>query len=205
MNTTTNLRTRKLVQLALFTAIILLMAFTPIGYIKTLGLEITLIVIPVSVGAIILGPTGGAVLGAIFGLTSFAQCFGMSPFGAALLGINPLGTLIVCLIPRVLMGWLTGLIFIGVKKYNKNISFAVANLVGPLLNTIFFMTTLLLLFYNSDLIQGIADQLGTKNIFAFVIAFVGINGLVEAIVCFVVGTVVAKSVDTFARRSSTII
>ncbi len=73
--------TKYLVEMALLVAIILLMAFTPIGYIKTAGLEITLIVIPVAVGAVTLGPAAGAILGGVFGITSFIQCFGMSAFG----------------------------------------------------------------------------------------------------------------------------
>ena len=92
--------------MALLTAIIVLLAFTPIGYIRTLGLEITLRVVPLTVGAVTLGPTAGAVLGAVFGITSFIQCFGMSPFGAVLLGINPLSTFVVCVVSRVLLGWL---------------------------------------------------------------------------------------------------
>lgn len=59
--------TKYLVEMALLVAIILLMAFTPIGYIKTAGLEITLIVVPVAVGAVTLGPTAGAILGGVFG------------------------------------------------------------------------------------------------------------------------------------------
>ena len=55
--------TRYLVEMALLVAIILIMAFTPIGYIKTGGLEITLIVVPVAVGAVTLGPTGRRDLG----------------------------------------------------------------------------------------------------------------------------------------------
>ena len=87
--------TKYLVEMALLVAIILLMAFTPIGYIKTAGLEITLIVVPVAVGAVTLGPTAGAILGGVFGITSFIQCFGMSQFGALLLGINPFLTFLV--------------------------------------------------------------------------------------------------------------
>ena len=113
-------KTTWLVQIAMLTAIILILAFTPLGYIRTGGLEITLIVIPVAVGAVILGPVGGMILGAVFGITSFIQCFGMSPFGAALLGINPVLTLIVCLVPRVLMGYLCGLIFKGFKKHAQS-------------------------------------------------------------------------------------
>lgn len=198
-----NQNTLKLVQLGLFTAIILLMAFTPLGYIKTPGLEITLLVVPVTVGAILFGPVGGAILGGVFGITSFVQCFGMSPFGAMLLSINPVGTFIVTIVARVLMGWLTGLAFDGLRKWNptKGISFALASLAGPLLNTLLFMSTLLLFFYNTEYIQGIAGSLGTTNIFAFVIAFVGINGLIEAAVCFVLGTAISKALDVFTKKS----
>jgi len=202
MNTRITERTTKLVQIALLVAIILLMAFTPIGYIKTFGLEITLIVVPVTVGAVALGPAGGAILGAIFGATSFIQCFGMSPFGAALLGINPWATFIVCMVPRLLMGWFTGLIFAGLRKtnMNKNVAIAIANLVGPLLNTLFFMSALVIFFYNTEYIQGFASLLGTTNVFAFIIAFVGINGLVEAAACFILGTAVSKALDVYNTK-----
>lgn len=101
---TTKFSTKYLVELALFVAIILLMAFTPIGYIKTAGLEITLIVVPVAVGAVTLGPTAGAILGGAFGITSFIQCFGMSAFGAILLEVNPFFTFLVCVPTRILEG-----------------------------------------------------------------------------------------------------
>jgi uncharacterized membrane protein len=203
MKTITNKRTLKMVQLALFTSIILLMAFTPLGYIRTPGLEITLLVVPVSVGAIILGPTAGAILGGVFGLTSFIQCFGPSPFGATLLSISLIGTFVVCMIPRILMGWLTGLIYKAMKKWDKTrlISHAVANLAGPLLNTLFFMTTLILLFYNTEYIQSIVTALGATNVFEFVILFVTVNGLIEALISFVVGTTVSKAIDVFTRKS----
>lgn len=193
MTTNTNRKTVDLVQLALLTAIIIIMTFTPLGYIKTLGLEITLIVIPVTVGAIVLGPKYGAILGAVFGITSFIQCFGWSPFGAVLLGINPFLTLILCLVPRIIMGWLTGLVFIGMRKLSlspktSKWSYFIASLAGPLLNTIFFMTCLVLFFYQTEYIQGFVAYFGSSNVFSFVLAFVGINGLVETIVCLVAGT-----------------
>lgn len=203
MKTKTTEKTVKLVQISLLVAIILLMAFTPIGYIKTFGLEITLIVVPVTVGAVALGPVGGAILGGIFGATSFIQCFGMSPFGAALLGINPWATFIVCTVPRLLMGWLSGLIFAGLRKTNidKNVAIAAANLVGPLLNTLFFMSALVLFFYNTEYIQGFVSMLGTNNVVSFIIAFVGINGLIEAVACFILGTAVSKALDVYNTKA----
>lgn len=193
--------TKQFVEMALLTAIIVLLAFTPIGYIRTLGLEITLIVVPVTVGAVTLGPAAGAVLGAVFGITSFIQCFGMSPFGAVLLGINPFSTFIVCVVSRVLMGWLTGLIYQGLQKVKpvRKISVVIANLCGPLLNTFFFMGTLIMFFYRTEYIQGLAESMGASNALAFVVAFVGVNGVVEAAVCFVVGSAVSKALLTVLR------
>ena len=191
--------TLKMIQLALLTAVIVLMAFTPVGFIRTPGLEITLIGIPVVVGAVLLGPSGGAFLGAVFGLCSFIQCFGMSPFGAVLLGINPLWTFVVCFIPRTLMGWLSALLFKGLRKVDKTrfFSFLAACLGGALLNTILFMTALMLCFGQSEYILGMQ---GSMNVFAFVLAFVGVNGLIEAIVCAVAGTAVSKALYMFLYR-----
>ncbi len=196
--TTTNQRTVRLVQLALFTAIIAVMNFTPIGYIQFTGIAITLLGIPVTVGAIFLGPVSGAILGAVFGITSFARCFGLDPFGAVLLGINPVLTFILCMIPRILMGWLTGLIFQGMKKIDrtKNIAYAVTNLAGPLLNTVLFMGTLVLFFYhNTEFSEQFVVGTGATNAIAFIIAAVGINAIVEAGTCFVMGTAISKVLD----------
>ncbi|MFR8002554.1 MAG: ECF transporter S component [Hydrogeniiclostridium sp.] len=192
-------KTLKMIQLALLTAIIVLMAFTPVGFIRTPGLEITLIGIPVVVGAVLLGPSGGAILGAVFGLCSFLQCFGMSPFGAVLLGINPFWTFVVCFVPRTLMGWLSALIFKGLRKVDKTrfFSFLAACLGGALLNTILFMSALMLFFGQSEYILSMQ---GSMNVFAFVLAFVGVNGLIEAIVCAVVGTAISKALYMFLYK-----
>lgn len=196
-----NFTTKQFVEMALLTAIIILLAFTPIGYIRTLGLEITLIVVPVTVGAVALGPKAGAVLGAVFGITSFIQCFGMSPFGAVLLGINPFSTFLVCVASRVCMGFLTGWICQKLQKMRsvRKISLVIANLCGPLLNTFFFMGTLILFFYPTEYIQGLAESMGASNALAFVVAFVGVNGVVEAVVCFIVGSAISKALVTVNR------
>ena len=183
--------------MALLTAVILLLAFTPLGYIRTFGLEITLIVVPVTVGAVTLGPAAGAVLGAVFGITSFIQCFGMSPFGAVLLSINPAATFIVCIVSRILMGWLTGMIYQGLKNIQqiKKAALVITNLIGPLLNTFFFMSTLLLFFYHTEYISGLAKSMGASNVFAFVAAFVGVNGVIEAAACFILGSAISRALQ----------
>ena len=175
--------TKYLVEMALLVAIILLMAFTPIGYIKTAGLEITLIVVPVAVGG-------------VFGITSFIQCFGMSQFGALLLGINPFLTFLVCVPTRILMGWLTGLIYHGLRKTKipSAASVTIASLCCPLLNTTFFMGTLVTLFAST-----MRESFGMGKVLPFIFAFVGVNGVVEAIVCFVVGTAISMALKKALR------
>ena len=193
-----------MVEMALLIAIVLLMAYTPLGYIRTLGLEITLIVVPVAVGAVTLGPAAGAVLGAVFGITSYIQCFGMSPFGAVLLSINPVYTFIVCVFSRVLMGWLTGWLYQVFLKSSllKKVSVALANLCCPLMNTLFFMGTLTLFFYQTDYIQGIAQGMGAGNPLIFILLFVGVNGLVEAVACFVAGSAISQALKKVVKRTS---
>ena len=123
-----------------------------------------------------------------------------SQFGAVLLGINPIYTFLVCVPTRILAGWLCGLAFKALSKVDKSRlwSFGAAGLCGALCNTAFFMTTLCLCFYHTEFIQNIVQALGSANPFLFVIAFVGVNGLIEAIVCFFTGAVIAKAV-VFSR------
>ena len=194
-----NERTVRLAILGLFTALIILMAFTPLGYLRTAGAEVTFIIIPVALGAILLGPTGGAILGGVFGVTSFIQCFGFSPFGAALLSFNPFFAAVTCIVPRILVGWLAGLIFKAINKDEKHelTACGAACLAAPLINTILFTGLLILFFWKSDYIQGLS---GGRNILAFVPFFVGLNGLLEAAACFIIGTAAGKALLAVRKR-----
>lgn len=171
-------KTTKLVLLGLLTAILFVMSYTPLGYLKIFGIEITFNVIPVAIAAIALGTTGGATVGAVFGLTSFLQCIqGTSAFGATLLGINPIFTAIVCLVPRILAGLVAGALHKPMaKKLGKKIPCFITGFLSAFLNTLFFMTALIILFGQSDYIMGMR---GGMNLLAFVCAFVGINAVFE--------------------------
>ena len=194
-------RTSFMVKLALMVAIIFVMAFSPLGYLRTPGLTITFLTVPVAVGAIILGPTAGAICGAAFGLTSVVMALtGGSAFSAALLQINPFGLLFTCLVPRILEGWICGLIFQLVKKFSKNGAFIVASLSCPLLNTLFFMSSLVVFFYNTDYIQGFVSTFGVTNPFAFVVTFVGVQGAIEAIVCFLLAGAISRALGTALHK-----
>lgn len=194
-------KTGYMVQLALMTAIIFVMAFSPLGYLRTPGLTITFLTVPVAVGAILLGPAGGAVCGFAFGLTSLITAFtGGSPFSMMLLSINPFGLIFTCLIPRILEGWLCGLVFLAVKKHSKHVSYLIASIACPLFNTLFFMSSLVFFFYRTDYIQNLVSALGAANPFMFVILFVGMQGLIEAAVCALIGGAVSRTLASALKR-----
>ena len=87
------------------------MAFTPVGYLKIGVVSISFLMIPVALGALAKGPVAGAILGTVFGITSFAQCFGMDLFGTFLAEKNVVFTFIMCVVCRALAGFLAGLVF----------------------------------------------------------------------------------------------
>ncbi len=191
-------KTIKMTQMAILIAVVLIMAFTPLGYLKTAGLEISLIPIPVAIGAMVIGPAAGAVLGLVFGVTSFYQCFGMSFFGSMLLSINPVFTFIVCVPTRILTGYLAGVIFkILLKADKKNtICYFAGGFITAFLNTLFFMTAIVVFFWNTEYIQSFNPT--GANVFVFVLLFVGVNGVVEVIASALAGGLVSKAVAKVA-------
>jgi len=201
MNTQISQKTKQMVQMAILIAIMLIFAFTPIGYIKVGVIEITLMIIPVAIGAIVLGPAAGAILGGVFGLTSFIQCFGMSAFGTFLFSLNPVLTFIICMIPRILCGWLSGLLFKLLQKIDKTklVSYFAASLSTALLNTLFFIGAIIIFFWKNDafLTQMSSWGMATDHIWPFLVGFVGLNGVVEAAVNFVIGGAIAKVLKHF--------
>ena len=177
-----NTKTSNMTIMALMTAVLLIFACTPIGTIPIGPLSISLNMIPVAICAVAMGPAGGAAAGAIFGLLSFLQCFGIgipSGMGIILVGINPFLAFIQRFVPRLLDGLLLGYIFRAVSKKNVYVACAVTGFFSAFLNTVFFMTALVLLFGNTEYVQGL---IAGRNIIVFICAFVGVNAVVEMVV-----------------------
>ena len=172
--------TSQITLLGLMIAILLLMAYTPLGYLNIGPLAITFNIIPVAISAIVLGPAGGAIAGGVFGLTSFLQCIGIggtSAMGVILFEINPVLAFIQRFVPRVLDGLLLGYIFSGVRRHvNIYVACAVTGFCSAFLNTAFFMLALVLLYGNTEYVQGL---MGGQNIIVFICTFVGINAVCE--------------------------
>ena len=196
-------KNKRLVLASLIVAIIALMGFTPLGYIKLGVIEVTLLMIPVVIGAATLGVAWGTFFGAVFGLTSFIQCFGYSAFGVALFAINPYATFILCFVPRILMGFLSGLIFKMISKIDKSkiVSFITASVSGALLNTVLFTVAFLIFFRNADLTAAFGMNLADMSVMNVIGILITFNAVIEVVVCGIIGTALSKVIVQLVLKS----
>ena len=63
------------------------------------------------------------------------------------------------------------------------------------------MSTLFILFYNAEPIRKIAENNGATDVFSLLFAMAGVNALIEAVVCFVIGTAITKALSVVASRT----
>jgi uncharacterized membrane protein len=192
MNTSKN-RTKmtRLTLLAMLVAVLIVLALVNIP--MPAGLSITFNMIPVAIAALAMGVPGGALIGGAFGLISFLQCYGIlgvSPMGVALVTANPgLGFALLMFVQRfvsrVAVGVLTALVFRAMQrtKVPMYVQGAVTGFCSALLNTIFFMTLLVVLFQQTDYMQ---NAMAGRGVLAYLIASVGVNAVVEMIVAALV-------------------
>ena len=182
MRKTSKSSTSNLVTIAMLTAILLLMTMTPLGTLPIGPLSISFCMIPVAIAAITMGPMGGMIMGGIFGILSYLQCFGigiLSGMGAILVDIDPLLAFLQRFIPRLLAGLLCGYVFKWSKElFNGSVACFLCGFCAALFNTVFFMLCLILFFGTTDYIMNLVNG---QNIIVFICTFVGINAVVEMI------------------------
>lgn len=126
--------------LALLIALIILMTFTPnFGYIQTGLFSITIIHIPVLIGAAILGPLGGLVLGLSWGLTSYLYALTLGTI-EAMIFLNPM----VSIVPRILVGLIVSYSALLIKnlKIKDLLKYAIVAGIGTLSNTILVLSAI---------------------------------------------------------------
>ena len=179
-------KTAYMTLLAMLAAILIVLGFVNIP--QPFGLSITFNMIPVAIAAIAMGLPGGALIGGVFGLVSFLQCFGVlgfSAMGAALVTVNPLLMFIQRFVSRVLVGVLAALVYSALKKTKLPlyVQGLITGFSAAFFNTLFFMTLLVLLFGQTEYLQNL---MAGRSVMAFIIASVGINAVVEMAVAAVV-------------------
>ncbi|MEG7530203.1 MAG: ECF transporter S component [Hungatella sp.] len=203
-------KTQKLVMNAAFTAIIIIMAFVPfLGYIPFGFMNATIIHIPVIIGAILLGPKSGAWLGFVFGCTSLWKnstapnptSFVFSPLipipGMESRGmLSLLGSLIISLLPRILIGIIAYYGYHWVmkalkkEKRKQSIAMMVAGVAGSLTNT-FLVMNLIYLFFGSSYAEASGKVL--KGFYSVILGVIFINGIPEAMIAGILTFMVTKA------------
>lgn len=204
---------RDFVIMALFAAIILVLAFTPIGYIQLVVIKATIIHIPVIIGSILLGPKKGAVLGGLFGATSFiTNLYNPSLLSFAFCPLIPvpgtphgsLWALLVCFGPRILVGIVPYYVYTGLQKLMHGSSRAeyfsllIGGFSGAATNTVFVMGLIYLLFRDA---YAAAKSVTADAVGALVLGVVGTNGVPEALVAAVITVAVAKPLLALHKKS----
>ena len=185
--------------LAMFTGIIFLLTFTPIGMIDLPVIKATVLHVPVIIGSILLGPRKGAFLGAMFGLSSLIKNTlvpGLSSFVfTPLIPVPGLDrgspwALFICFVPRILVGvtpWMTYTFFKFLcRKSNAGVQTAgmvMAGIVGALTNTALVMGSIGLLFTEA---YAAAQGIPADAVAGFILGIVAVNGIPEAIVAAVI-------------------
>lgn len=183
-------KTRNLVMTAAITAIIIIMAFVPfLGYIPLGFMNATIIHIPVIIGAILLGPKAGAYLGLVFGLTSLWKntfmpnptSFVFSPFVTIGGYSGNFKSLIICLVPRILIGLVAYLVYRAVSSDGKrqNLALICAGVAGSMTNTLLVMNMIYFFFGKS---YAAASSAVLDGFYKVIMGVICMQGVPEAIV-----------------------
>lgn len=204
-------KTTDLVTTAMFTAIIIAMAFVPyMGYIPLGFMNATIIHIPVIIGAVTLGPKKGAFLGGVFGLTSMINntfnpnltSFVFSPFYSLGDMHGNAASVMICFVPRILIGVVAYYVYVGVSKLMKakkkgNIAaLATAGAAGALTNTLLVMNGIYFLFGASYAsVKGIAID----ALYGVILGVIGTQGIPEAVVAAILTAAIGRALISIRR------
>ena len=181
---------------AVLAALVLLMSFTPLGYLKIGVVSITFLTIPVAIGAMVVGPKSGLFLGTLFGLTSLIQAITGDPFGQMLLSMNPFLTGVLCIVPRALMGYLTGVLFKLYRKWIKGekvFPMIAGGATASLLNTILFIGGFIgfYLIYRND------PNFAETTVWGIILSVLTLNVLIELVTGIVVSAAASRALVQF--------
>lgn len=195
-------KTFRMTVTAFLVALLIAMTFTGIGYIPVGPFKLTLMTLPVAVGAAVCGPYTGLVLGAVFGLTSFATgIFGLDPLATLVISFGwkyAVFLFIVCVVPRILCGWLPALIHQKLKKVNATFSAAVCCALVAVINTVLFLTAFWV-FFSGELQSGVLGA-SISSLWMLFILWAGVNALIEVGINLVLGTAIVQALSPVVKK-----
>ena len=199
-------RTHRMVALAMMAAIVVLLANTPLGLIQLPVIKATTVHIPVILGAILLGPAAGCVLGGVFGVCSLVSntiaptltSFAFSPFYAdGMVGaVKAVWISVGC---RVLIGLVSGWLWIALKKAKlpEIAALPIVGFVGSMTNTVAVMGSIYFLLAEQ---YAAAREVAVTAVYGLVMATVTGAGVMEALAALVLVTAIGKALLGPARK-----
>lgn len=197
-------KTKYLSFMAMFLAIEIVLVITPLGYLPIGPISATTMHIPVIIAGIALGKKAGAQLGFVFGLTSLLNAtfrptltsFVFSPFVTIGGMSGNWKSVMIAILPRILVGFLAGLIFEQMRKKNINehISVIAGAFVGAFTNTVLVLGGIYI-FFGAQYAQTV--KVAYNALIALLFGVVVTNGIAEAILGIIVSLLVYKAVRTY--------
>lgn len=191
--------TRWLTSVALMAAIVILLANTPLGMIQLPIIKATTVHIPVILGAVLLGPLAGAILGGIFGMCSLISntmaptllSFAFSPF-LSMTGVSgALKAVWISVGCRIMIGIVAGWLWIVLKKCKLNplLALPITGFVGSMTNTVFVMGSIYVLLAGE---YAQVKNVAVEAVLGLVMATVTASGIPEAIAAAILVAVIGK-------------
>lgn len=191
--------TRWMVSVALMGAIIIVLANTPLGMIQLPIIKATTVHIPVIIGAILLGPSAGAILGAVFGICSLISntmaptllSFAFSPFMSTTGILGAIKAIWVSVGCRILIGVAAGWLWKLLErvKVNQVIALPIVGFVGSMVNTIAVMGSIYVLFAKE---YAQAREVGITAVWGLIMGTITASGIPEAIAAAVLVLALGK-------------
>ncbi len=201
MNKTQKVKTLEMTELAILTAIVLVLQLTGTTIKLTgLGTSISLVLIPIVLGAVLLGPAAGAWLGFAFGTVTYLMgVFGMDGFTNILFNAHPFLTALICFGKGICAGLAAGLIYHALKKFNTYAAAIAAAAAAPIVNTGLFILGGLTM--TETLAVNFADGAGVSVVYYLIIFCAGINFLFELALNLILSPVIYK-VSVIVKKST---
>ncbi len=200
--------THRMVTLAMLSGVLIVMGMTGIGFIPLPVIKATTMHIPVIIGAVILGPAAGAVLGGVFGLCSIYTnttapgllSFAFSPFMTTEGFVGVLKALWIALGCRILFGFVAGLIAKLLKKVKLADIYAlpITAAVSTICHTVFVMGSIYVLLAEQ---YAAAKDVALSAVFGLIMGTVTASGIPEAVAAAVLITVICKAIYRFTAKN----
>lgn len=200
--------TRWLTSVALMAAIVILLANTPLGMIQLPIIKATTVHIPVIIGAILLGPMAGVILGCVFGICSMISntiaptllSFAFSPFMSMSGILGALKAIWIAVGCRMMIGLVSGWLWIFMKKINVNhlLALPIVGFVGSMTNTIFVMGSIYVLLAGE---YAAARTVAVDAVWGLIMGTILASGVPEAIAAAILVVLIGKVMLSVFRNT----